>query len=244
MSGTDARSAIRDARWRGFRSHLLSRLAYLASRIGPHSPLTTRTGRRACKPGSVSWHAARKMVIYLASTSPPRSSGQTRRTGGRPAQRPSRSPDRHPPYSALLPVGFAWLRRLPGRPVRSYRTVSPSPIRRTKIEGGRKEPNHRFVLSVFGFRPSDRQSAFCCTCRSRLAPGPRCYLAPRPLEPGLSYRLRRSTIRPAFRTHSTPPLVAGQGSDSSGEDAAPLTGVVHAGGPGTELEQAPDGYRR
>ncbi len=68
-------------------------------------------------------------------------------------------------YLALLRVGFAEPRDVAARAVRSYRTISPLPV----PEG-------------------HRRYAFCCTFR-RLAP-PRRYLAPCPMEPGLSSPLR------------------------------------------------------
>ncbi len=66
------------------------------------------------------------------------------------------------PYSVLLRVGFALPQSVTTCAVRSYRTISPLPA----IAGG------RYFL--------------CCTFR-RLAP-PRRYLAPCPMEPGLSSR--------------------------------------------------------
>src|SRR3970040_2421171 len=64
------------------------------------------------------------------------------------------------PYSVLLQVGFALPQRVATCAVRSYRTISPLPL------------------------PKPRRYVFCCTFR-RLAP-PRRYLAPCPMEPGLS----------------------------------------------------------
>ena len=66
------------------------------------------------------------------------------------------------PYSVLLRVGFALPQSVTTCAVRSYRTISPLPA----IAG--------------------RRFFFCCTFR-RLAP-PRRYLAPCPMEPGLSSR--------------------------------------------------------
>ena len=66
------------------------------------------------------------------------------------------------PYSVLLRVGFALPQSVTTCAVRSYRTISPLPA----ITG--------------------RRYFFCCTFR-RLAP-PRRYLAPCPMEPGLSSR--------------------------------------------------------
>ncbi|KGA77596.1 hypothetical protein DJ60_3199 [Yersinia enterocolitica] len=67
------------------------------------------------------------------------------------------------PYLALLRVEFTVPRTVASRAVRSYRTLSPLP-----------DP------TCVGHR----RFALCCTCR-RLAP-PRRYLAPCPMEPGLS----------------------------------------------------------
>ena len=67
------------------------------------------------------------------------------------------------PYLALLRVEFTVPRTVTSRAVRSYRTLSPLPD-----------------LAC----ASHRRFALCCTCR-RLAP-PRRYLAPCPMEPGLS----------------------------------------------------------
>src|SRR5262249_1407088 len=66
-------------------------------------------------------------------------------------------------YSVLLRVGFAVPQSVATCAVRSYRTISPLPA----VAGG------RFV--------------FCCTFRG-LTP-PRRYLAPCPMEPGLSSRI-------------------------------------------------------
>ena len=67
------------------------------------------------------------------------------------------------PYLALLRVEFTVPRTVTSRAVRSYRTLSPLP-----------DPTYA----------GHRRFALCCTCR-RLAP-PRRYLAPCPMEPGLS----------------------------------------------------------
>ena len=66
-------------------------------------------------------------------------------------------------YLVLLRVGFTVPRTVTSRAVRSYRTLSPLPVN--------SEENHR-------------RYTLCCTGR-RLAP-PRRYLAPCPVEPGLS----------------------------------------------------------
>ncbi|SFC61371.1 hypothetical protein SAMN02745723_103115 [Pragia fontium DSM 5563 = ATCC 49100] len=67
------------------------------------------------------------------------------------------------PYLALLRVEFTMPRTVASRAVRSYRTLSPLP-----------DPTYA----------GHRRFALCCTCRG-LAP-PRRYLAPCPMEPGLS----------------------------------------------------------
>jgi hypothetical protein len=69
-------------------------------------------------------------------------------------------------YLALLRVGFTLPLTVTSSAVRSYRTLSPLPV----------------YLSVKINKL--RRSTLCCTCR-RLAP-PRRYLAPCPMEPGLS----------------------------------------------------------
>src|SRR5438876_1658879 len=119
------------------------------------------------------------MIIYLDLRSPAGSSGQTRRRAGRPFRAASLSRGR--PGSSLF--GLA-----PGG------VCLAPPVTR---ETGALLP-HRFTLTLRGgSRPGER-SAFCCTCRPRPAPGPRSYLAPCPLEPGLSYRPESGTIdRPA-----------------------------------------------
>ncbi len=66
------------------------------------------------------------------------------------------------PYLVLLRVEFTVPRTVASRAVRSYRTLSPLP-----------DPVNEY-----------RRFALCCTSR-RLAP-PRRYLAPCPMEPGLS----------------------------------------------------------
>ncbi len=71
-------------------------------------------------------------------------------------------------YLVLLQVGFTKPQNVTTCAVRSYRTISPLPALRTKL----------------------RRYTFCCTGRG-LTP-PRRYLAPCPLEPGLSSSLARS----------------------------------------------------
>jgi hypothetical protein len=83
------------------------------------------------------------------------------------------------PYLALLQVGFAVPPSVATGAVRSYRTVSPLPSAALAARAWPDEsgpfPRERLRLGRF---------AFCCTFRG-LAP-PRRYLAPRPMEPGLS----------------------------------------------------------
>jgi hypothetical protein len=72
--------------------------------------------------------------------------------------------------------------------VRSYRTFSPLPVT------GRSRPLRRYT--------------FCCTFR-RLAP-PRCYLAPCPMEPGLSspaHRTPKRTSNTGATAEPTPLIV-------------------------------------
>jgi len=86
-------------------------------------------------------------------------------------------------YLALLQVGFTLPRRVTTRAVRSYRTLSPLPAN-----------------NVCG------RSTLCCTFR-RLAP-PRRYLAPCPVEPGLSSRRQRPAIARLTLTDSVEPYDA------------------------------------
>ncbi len=67
------------------------------------------------------------------------------------------------PYLALLRVEFTLPRTVASRAVRSYRTLSPLP-----------DPTYA----------GHRRFALCCTCRKLALP--RRYLAPCPMEPGLS----------------------------------------------------------
>jgi len=85
----------------------------------------------------------------------------------RPTRKPLRAAGTSPkaralPYLVLLQVGFAVPPNVATGAVRSYRTLSPLPAGRSR----------------------HRRSTLCCTFRG-LAP-PRRYLAPCPLEPGLS----------------------------------------------------------
>ena len=89
----------------------------------------------------------------------------------RPTRKPLRAAGTDPkaralPYLVLLQVGFAVPPNVATGAVRSYRTLSPLPAT-TRLH----VPRHR-------------RFAFCCTVRG-LAP-PRHYLAPCPMEPGLS----------------------------------------------------------
>ena len=89
----------------------------------------------------------------------------------RPTRKPLRAAGTDPkaralPYLVLLQVGFAVPPNVATGAVRSYRTLSPLPATAR--------------LHV----PRHRRFAFCCTVRG-LAP-PRHYLAPCPMEPGLS----------------------------------------------------------
>jgi hypothetical protein len=89
----------------------------------------------------------------------------------RPTRKPLRAAGTDPkaralPYLVLLQVGFAVPPNVATGAVRSYRTLSPLPAA-TRLHG-----------------PRHRRFTFCCTVRG-LAP-PRRYLAPCPVEPGLS----------------------------------------------------------
>ena len=89
----------------------------------------------------------------------------------RPTRKPLRAAGTSPkaralPYLVLLQVGFAVPPNVATGAVRSYRTLSPLPA-----DHPVKSSRHR-------------RFAFCCTVRG-LAP-PRHYLAPCPVEPGLS----------------------------------------------------------
>ncbi len=89
----------------------------------------------------------------------------------RPTRKPLRAAGTSPkaralPYLVLLQVGFAVPPNVATGAVRSYRTLSPLPAT-THLHAQRH-----------------RRFAFCCTFRG-LAP-PRRYLAPCPMEPGLS----------------------------------------------------------
>lgn len=98
------------------------------------------------------------------------------------------------PYLALLRVEFTVPRTVASRAVRSYRTLSPLP-----------DP------ACAGHR----RFALCCTSR-RLAP-PRRYLAPCPMEPGLSSPPPVSPMRTAVKRRLSGQLRRGvyASSDSS-----------------------------
>jgi len=82
------------------------------------------------------------------------------------------------PYLALLQVGFTLASSVTRPAVRSYRTFSPLPL------------------------ASERRYPFCCTFR-RLSP-PRRYLAPCPMEPGLSSpSFEAATAWPTRGAHDT-----------------------------------------
>jgi len=96
-------------------------------------------------------------VIHLGQASPPASSDLPGDTRGPRAAARSRLP----PYLVLLRVGF---------------TLPPTlPLARCALT----TPFHPYRSAL-----ADRRYLFCGTCRG-LAP-PRCYLAPCPMEPGLS----------------------------------------------------------
>ena len=93
--------------------------------------------------------------------------------------REQRGPRYRSPIRSCSRWGLPCHAALAPRAVRSYRTVSPLP----RASGD-----------------AVRRFAFCCTGR-RLAP-PRCYLAPCPVEPGLSSKhLRASRLSGRLRNH-------------------------------------------
>ena len=110
------------------------------------------------------------MVIHLGHASPRASCGLPGSTRG-PRVAALR---RLPPYLALLRVGFTLPLPVASSAVRSYRTISPLPVRRGL-----------------------RRYIFCGTFRG-LAP-PRRYLAPCPAEPGLSSLPAAREERPSGR---------------------------------------------
>ena len=120
----------------------------------------------------------------------------------RPTRKPLRAAGTSPearalPYLVLLQVGFAVPPRVATGAVRSYRTLSPLPSA-VPAAGAWPDDADPFLRE----RLRLGRSALCCTFRG-LAP-PRRYLAPRPLEPGLS-----STSRDAAVAWPTPAPIIG-----------------------------------
>jgi hypothetical protein len=110
----------------------------------------------------------------------------------RPTRKPLRAAGTGPkaralPYLVLLQVGFAVPPSVATGAVRSYRTVSPLPSAAlagaARPDDAGRSRHERLRLGRF---------AFCCTFRG-LAP-PRRYLAPCPMEPGLSSTSRDAAI--------------------------------------------------
>jgi hypothetical protein len=110
----------------------------------------------------------------------------------RPTRKPLRAAGTDPkaralPYLVLLQVGFAVPPNVATGAVRSYRTLSPLPA-----------SHITWCLGPAFARPAPprctrhRRFAFCCTVRG-LAP-PRHYLAPCPMEPGLSSTSRDAAV--------------------------------------------------
>jgi len=102
----------------------------------------------------------------------------------RPTRKPLRAAGTDPmaralPYLVLLQVGFAVPPNVATGAVRSYRTLSPLPA---TIISWCLGP--AFAVPAPPRCSRHRRFAFCCTVRG-LAP-PRHYLAPCPMEPGLS----------------------------------------------------------
>ena len=127
-----------------------------------------RTGRcprkkweSAGKPGSVVGNHSSGMHVAVHLVRPTRERARAVR------RRTERAPSGPFPYLALLRAGFAVPRLLP-----SARCALTAPFHPCQRQAN---------LSL-------RRFAFCCTFRG-LAP-PRCYLAPCPVEPGLSSRSR------------------------------------------------------
>jgi len=129
-----------------------------------------RTGKKwesADKPGSVESNHPSGTHVAVRLEQPTR----------KPLRAAGTSPKaRALPYLALLQVGFAVPPNVATGAVRSYRTVSPLPSATRRIE------------------PRLGRFAFCCTFRG-LAP-PRRYLAPCPVEPGLSSAISAAVAWP------------------------------------------------
>ena len=135
-----------------------------ARRSGPGTPgsrqvwprgATSRRERRresACKPGSVVDSHSSRTCVTASLQRPTRGHARAARCGSEPLV----------PLFGLAPGGVYPATGVAVGAVRSYRTISPLPIRRGGL----------------------RRYLFCGTCRG-LAP-PRRYLAPCPVEPGLS----------------------------------------------------------
>ena len=120
----------------------------------PRDATTRRKGRResACKPGSVVDSHSSRTCVTARLKRPTRGHARAARCGTKPLA----------PLFGLAPGGVYPATGVAVGAVRSYRTISPLPIRRGGL----------------------RRYLFCGTCRG-LAP-PRRYLAPCPVEPGLS----------------------------------------------------------
>ena len=135
---------------------------------GPRVPSTdTRNPRR--RPVS---RVLSRVVIHLGRTSPHASSDLPGSRAGHAS--PPRG--RHAPLFGLAPGGVYPATDVATGAVRSYRTISPLPLR----------PIRDDARTATG----GRRSVFCGTFRG-LAP-PRRYLAPCPVEPGLSSTRRRT----------------------------------------------------
>jgi hypothetical protein len=117
---------------------------------------SSKMGELACKPGSVEGNHSSTNCVTAALQQP------TRKHAGLTLAPSALRPRELLPYLALLQAGFSMPSSVATDAVRSYRTVSPLPA----------------LLRAL------RRSILCCTFRG-LTP-PRNYLAPCPLEPGLS----------------------------------------------------------
>ena len=124
----------------------------------------TKRRESADKPGSVVGNHSSGMHVAVHLKRPTRERARAARC------RPERTPVDSFPYLALLRAGFAVPRLLP-----DARCALTAPFHPCQPRAD----------------PRLRRFAFCCTFRG-LAP-PRCYLAPCPVEPGLSSRGRAAS---------------------------------------------------
>src|SRR5262245_48588174 len=101
--------------------------------VGPCSPACVKC-QLACKPGSV-WRLPSATAIHLGLGSLPASSNQPgRRPGSRLVAGVASAPA--PPLFGLAPGGVCRAASVAGDAVRSYRTLSPLPLRGRPRAGG------------------------------------------------------------------------------------------------------------